>query len=275
MKQTNFKTWSTVLVSLTVLLAGKAQADWITTPFSGPNVRTEGFEQLNGQPNVATYTPSYVGAQEIYLWPGNSATITSPFNLLSGLSISQPIPNRRGTSNVNPFFIVGDFSVGVGPAAPIFSLGSNGIIGSNSNLPSPSPSNNSYLGVRAPNPGGYSVTFLLPSRTLRAGAYVNATGGANITIEAFSDNNLTQSLGTYTIPSVSLNQQGVNLWSSNFLGWQNLPTGIRAIRFTGTYLVVDNFLFEVPQPSSMLLASLGMVVLYFNRKRSGTQSFTA
>ncbi|MGI0483796.1 DUF4347 domain-containing protein [Pantanalinema rosaneae CENA516] len=184
----------------------------------------EGFEGLSPGTNVSA---SAVGAQ--YLIPGTS----NAYTFVSGVTLTNPIPNPINASGV----IVGDFARG--------SAGW-GLLGNGFVTAATVPQGTAYLGL---NQAGASYELSFNQNVLRVGGLITASSGS-IELQAFdASNNL---LETVSIASVN-----VNSWSSNFLGIQNTG-GIRRIRFTGDYMVLDGLRFEYSEPPVVTLSGTAL-----------------
>ena len=232
--------WTCLIIHvlLFVSLAGGA------TPV-GPGVFsadaiTEGFEDLEAGPNFVINGP--------YARPG----VNGPYMFPSGLVFSNPVPNPFSSDTV-----IADFSFDGGAA---FGLGDNGHI----ELMSDVAFGTAYMGMNRlltdPDP---FIEFTPPSGTRRIGGYVTSNPG-DLTLTLFNSHG--DEIGSHSIPSVRLDD-----WSENFLGLESTESIARA-RFYGDVFVIDNVLFDVPEPSAAFSAAIGSLCFGLFRRRSHSGS---
>jgi hypothetical protein len=96
----------------------------------------------------------------------------------------------------------------------------------------------------------------------RVGAFVAGAAGSTITLEAYD------ALGNL-LESMTIASPTVAAWGSSFVGLER-SEGIRRVVFRGADFGLDGLTFEaapVPEPSVMLLASVGALGLWLLGER--------
>ncbi|QQE11699.1 hypothetical protein JD969_19800 [Planctomycetota bacterium] len=128
------------------------------------------------------------------------------------------------------------------------------------------PHGTAYLGQASAGSNDSGIWVILPEEVELVGCYITTNyekdeNQAAINFEAYdSEDNL---LATELIRNISMDE-----WADSFFGFSGLG-GISKIRFDGFggILRVDKLTYEVPEPSSLALASLALPALLMRKRK--------
>jgi len=201
----------------------------------------EGFEGLSAGANI----PAWAGGGG-FLVPGTVGTYT----FASGVQLVAPIPNSNIGQNGEGDVLIGDSRLG----SASWGLGSNGSITTGA-------FGTAYLGWNSSTDASF-FTLRVPSAASMVGAFVEPCGGCGnglVTMSVF--NSSMTLLGSTTL--------GSGTWNTNFISL-SIPN-ISFIRFSGEFLVLDNFTFSnstaTPEPSTWMLTAAGAGLVLIRRLR--------
>lgn len=198
----------------------------------------ESFEGLVPGPNLA------LGLGQSLLEPGT----VSAFDFGSGVQLTSPVPNP-GYAAGGAF--VHDLALGTDIQN---SWGGTRVINKASDVPFGS----AYLGAFGPSASTVSIAFQFDQLQARVGASVTGLTGSDVRLDVYGD-------GGALLESLTLGTVDLNLWSTNFVGLEQL-VGIRTAVFSGLDFGIDGLTFEpnliaVPEPDTLSALALGLVGL--------------
>jgi len=225
-------------VVLTLGAPGLGSATPIAPGAFGAGTTVESFEGLVPGANIA------LGLGASLLEPGAVST----FDFGTGVQLTSPIPNP-GYENGGAF--VHDFTLGTDIQN---NWGATGVVNDATDV----PFDNAYLGAFHPSGGTVSIALQFDVLQQRVGAYVTGLAGTNVQLSVYD-------AGGALLESLTLGTVNLSLWSTNFVGLEQLG-GIRTAVFTGQDFGLDGLSFDtsllaVPEPDTRSALALGLAGL--------------
>jgi hypothetical protein len=215
-----------------------------TSAFSGTQT-VENFEGMAVGANVGATAFANIFS------PG----VSGPYTFSTGIVLNGTNPG---------LFANGAFVHDAALAGAVNNWAANGSVGNAAQVPDPwgLPSS-SYLGAfDSLGTGSALLDISFTQDMTRVGAFVAGAAGSTITLEAYD------ALGNL-LESMTIASPTVAAWGSSFVGLER-SEGIRRVVFRGADFGLDGLTFEaapVPEPSVMLLASVGALGLWLLGER--------